>query len=659
MREDVMRVLYPRLAKGDIEATFKAYCDRSVIGHKILEGVFARTVLDENGVTHFMMDEVEKRTGLLSNIYGCTGVFSLVNRMRVDLTVEQKLALIGTVEWIVDYLRNKGFTLDPYYNDKDPQDKDALFNVKRPFIGTMTWSLSLLVNVRSALRGGELNIEVCDGSDGRETVTQEQVTRMSNTVNRIKGRIDNLIVNIIKSFNDYSVSDRTSSGSDFMSVGWSFSKECDQPSLFYTYSVLEAYSDFEDTVFPRVNEEGETTFAGDPELLDFIGRDVIDEFRTRCFTSAQYVWNRAKKYLKEAFIGDNFFERTADVSVTEAEILKSPTSNALFNTLFVVFTAIYGYVNKKGNDKNTEDDEEVTSLMREALQNVQVAYEALEKEGKDYIVDNYSLLFKTVHRDADRGRLYSSKLNSERIFDLSLVPILVKSNSMMAFYIQQYPQKQMGTLFDLLFEKLSDTDRGWVWDTNRYNVKNTERYLEAIADFFDYYEKYELDFVKKKNEVKDKTAEELRKREPRLRREIKSELDELYRSDTAAKIEQVRSEYRFENLFNELVEEKAREVAEQTILHSFDRIIEAHATKNKSKLTEFDKALEEKLKQVAVSYLDSYLHPFTSFSSVSELEKKMGEDISSFATEYAKRVATPGSKDVLVGSVFDESKGEN
>ncbi len=662
MRADLRKVIFLESANKKKrkrtqtgENVFRSYALKGDIGQKILNGLFEKTVVDEETqVRHFIMDDIEKRTGFLSDVYACVGIFSLINRLKVELTPEQKEDLSKTVGWILDYIKENGFTMNPYL-----QGSAALFSRKTPFYGAMTWCLSLLSNLCRSWRNNYFEVD-------------EKKQKAAY----------NMMVTIIQAFNEGAKTDENGN-----CIGWSFTVEGKQPSLFYTYSVLEAFSDFEDSVLGGEDVDAEDIFeeeddrddaaiaTRDKKLVAYLKEKIdpkdlpngtnvngLKYWRECCFSAAKHVWQKAEGIIKKNFIGDNFFTEDGVVpEIKESDILKSSTSNALFNTLFVVFTGIYGYVNKVDQDGNNENIESVMETMREALQNVQKTYEMLSQRGMEYIVDSYSLLFQAgAGKNATEfEKKCSLKLNSENIFDSSLLPLLVKSNSILAIYIQQFPQKEMGQHFENLFGKISISDwenkEVFLWDVNKYNVKNTERYLEAVADFYEYFETYEKGYVDVKEQTDATIAQEIEKAKPIWKQEVSRDLKAKYEKDFKEWQEEESQKHQFEQLFSKEIKRLATEVVEEKIIETMDHIIEARAHNNMQELSGFESAFAQRFGAVLMSLMDKYLvELYYSGMSVEQLHKVVEKDVDAFMKKYATALADSlgDDKPVLTEAVF-------
>lgn len=573
MKEDVKKIIMVNQSQqgvdGDDSIIFKSYAPAKEIAERIFESYKKQYVIDKDCKV-FFNDDKEKKAGYLSNIYGCTGILSLVNRMGAKLQVEDKETLVKNLYYIIDYIEDNGYTLFPYLSEEEnlTVDGDQLFNKRYPYIGAMTWALSFFTSIRKLNLDGEISID-------------EEYNR----------KIVKNIRNIIDHFNSSLIKD--SHGNP---LGWAFTNECSTPSLFFTYSVLEVYSDFEDNIMSVLESEvegEESTDAKDKELLELINkkRDTEEEiqeiWKKNCFAVADNVWNVYKDVLKDSFVDDTFL--SGYKIITKDDIYKSNSSNALFNNIFLVFILVYGYVNVRSVEKD-----DVILTMNAALQNVQRIYDQLKKEGMEYLVDSYVVSFKSKH--LLRKDAYIKSLNSKKLIDATLMPILVKANNIIAFYISRYPVKQMSSLFDELFDEKSNNE--WIWENKKYDVKITERYIEAIADFYAYYDKYERGYaerLKKNKALQEQEREKIRKRvESYLRPQLQAELAEQHEREK----KELKDSFLIENIIRAAITEGTSNKITTTLEH----IIAANKGDD-VQLDEFETKISSLLKEVVYSYL--------------------------------------------------------
>ncbi len=573
------------------KAIFKTYVDKKTLGTRLLESYLKQRVrTDENFIPNengeynvFYGDDKDERCGYLSDIYGYVGVLSLALRMEVQLSDELKNDLVRNIDIILDSIKDYGYNLFPYITPEENQhEKGKLFDKNYPYVGAMTWALSFFTSVRKAVKLGIIELSE---------------RRQAEIVNNIKL--------IISNFNSFFIDNGDS-------MGWGYTLACKTPSLFFTYSVLEAYSDFEDNVFDItfIGDE-ELRTVKDEELLKAINKDrkegdkhIDEQWKENCRAVADKVWSVYKDVLKEEFVDDNFISGYRIVK--RDDILKSERSNALFNNIYLVSILLYGYVNRRSADKD-----DVIMTMESALQNVQRVYNQLRRDGMEYLVDTYIIPFKSKHKDKDREDVYIKNLNYKSLVDATLMPMLVKANNIIAFYISQYPVKQMSALFEDLFDSIQEKawreHKDFLWENKGYDVKITERYIEAIADFYGYYEEYERDYAKKKNSYDAKTAALVRKAKEVGREKAIEEANEQANKRYEENVQAVRKEYTIENairksieggvvatvssLFNGIADKLANgsqdefTPAEEAVYSSIENLIHAYVIKTISKAT--------------------------------------------------------------------------
>lgn len=591
MRETIKQILFSG-STAQTE-TFKNYADVKELGEHILQSLWQKTV-KVNGELHFISDDKEKRIGFMSDVFGCTGIFALINRMHVELPEEYRADLRDCLINILLYIENNGYNLAPYISDKK---NEILFSNVYPYIGAMTWTLSLLASIRKATKSGLIDLDQ---------------------------RYDDLVIKhirkIINKFNESVI------GTPENPLGWNYTMDCKKPSLFFTYSVLEAFSDFEDNVMLEDNDGN----SADTELLSLINdgksnSHIEKDWAATCKKIAENVWQKYKDILKTDLVSDDFLENIKAVS--KEDILKSSSSNALFNTIYIVFILVYGYANIRESETERED---VIVTMDAALQNVQRIYEQLSKENKEYVVDTYYMNYQSLHEE--KKETYIKLLNSERLIDARIVPILVKANNLVAFYISKYPQKQMSTLFLELFDRMNSQD--WVWDNMNYDVENTERYIEAIADFYMYYDTYEKEYaqrLKSKKEREKEAEDRVAKRiEKRLKEQIKQEMAYAHESE----LEAVKQSYMLENLLRKSIKDSFCELLTATVNH----IIEANYGED-TVLQEYEKNLQAAFEKMFFSFLDKFVRVNAeSDAEIAQLRTKLKEDFEKFADAWAREL---------------------
>ncbi len=628
IRKDVEKIIFEKTKKtSSDEVVFKAYASSDEIGQKIFESYKKRRT-EQEGRKVFYSNERTKDAGFLSNVYGNVGIMALVNRMNVKLDSEDTKELVDNIYYIIDYIEENGYSLFPYIDKEDNRIEGVeLFNRNYPYIGSMTWVLSFLVSVRKAHKSGVIDIS-------------------KEYSEKIIDRIKDIIEKFNASFIDKG---------DVM--GWSFTKECETPSLFFTYSVLEAYSDFDDNII-ALDSETEGSAKGealDKELLKAINKgrkeneEIHEIWKENCFKVADKVWVIYKDVLKDSFVDDNFMKGFKTIS--RDDILKSNSSNALFNTIYLVFILFYGYVNARMADKNDETGAaDVVLTMGSALQNVQRVYNQFRKEGLDYIIDTYYIVFNSKHQDERRRNAYTRKLNPKKLVDAKLMPTLVKANNVIAFHIDKYPLKQMSQLFEELLENLPKTSDEFVWEAGEYDVKITERYIEAIADFYAYYDKYERLYSDNFNRNNALTQRQRKELEERTIRNYADGEKAKIEKEFEQKEEKIRGEYTIENA----IREKTIKEFETGVISLMKNVIEGN--EGKRELSGFEKEFAGLMYRLMVSYTYKELAKVSVEKriEVEELRERRDNDIDMFVSAWSEKLSK--KSEVISGLLTEEDK---
>ena len=628
--------------------TFRIYKDRSYLGLKILEDLNAK----RDGVYHkgghdyqgFYLNDRSKEVGLMSQLYGATGLFALVNRYNVMSAIDNnskkafalRTSIKSAVLDVLDYVENNGYDLNPYI---DEQTNAHLFhneNRANQYIGAMTWALSLFVSTVKAMRTGTI--------DFRKLISESSVAEANRELAELKGRLYFQIKQIITFFLENVIDDENG-------FGWGYANDCVEPSLFFTYSVIEAYSDFEDNV----------VIDRDDELLDYLNAGISNEedhleirYRNLCYRIGDKTWNAYKDYLKTSFFSDKFDGNV--VPVTPSEIRNTSRSSVLFNTIYVIFILLYSYTNirekrydEEGATRSEAERQTIVNAVTRGLQLVQNFYDDLKTEGNESIVDKHIISFNQHNR---RTPEFSKMLNEESIQASSLLPMLVKANNLVALWILKFPQQSMTELFD---EALSVKMEGkWLWENRKFDLLSTERYLEAIADYFDYYDEHEKNYAAKRFDNKTVREEErakLKKQydkqyEKRMEEELKrrAEAEAIRREEDRrairAEIEgSIRGEYiiepQIEKKIGEILAAKSEEMMRNYLIGGLERIAAGGAT------GEFDRALSDAVDAYIRSKFAAKMTAIADDREIKlpKFEGKIAEDIADFIKNYFEFIA--------------------
>lgn len=615
---------------------FKSFKPKKEIFRAILKDLMNKR--DENGV--FFNGDKDRKGGYLSDIYGCTAILSLANDGSVELNKEQRDSLVKNINYILKEIKEYGFTLYPYINSYDNKfvrdrdgvmEEDSLFSHRYPYTGALTWTISFLTSVKKATKKDDPEINV------EEHRYLELDAKTIEEINRLIVRIvDHFNTSVIK-VPDPKDPEKT------LYLGWSFTNGCVEPSLFFTYSVLEAFSDFEDNVLDLIvdengyviNEYGNITRQfkeSESDLAELFstktGLSGVELWANACASAAKNIWKVYGRTLRNDFVDDKFLDGFGVVTLDD--IMKMDHSNALFNNVFLVSSLLYGWANVL----IPEEQKEIVSTMEISLQNVQRAIDYLKRKNRDYIVESYTIPFTNLHKEF--GDLYIRKLNYRRLDDTTILPILIKANNMIAVYITKYPVKKMDELFEEIFDESNMSDREVLWDDRGYDVKITERYIEAISQFYSYYIAYEEDYTKGFKNAKEEGYQQGRREGIALQRKKNKEELDAKDAQREAAIAATREEFTIENA----IMQRMNLLAEQAIINALqtasDRLAKHRWNSKKQKEIV---TYEDKIEAIVLSMVDNYLA--SKIKALQELEgRQLSEEevVKSLASDLAANV---------------------
>lgn len=635
------------LEKGtalDDKITFRVYKDRSYIGRKILKDLVAKrdgeyTSGDKIYHGYYLTDR-NKDVGLLSQLYGANGLFTLINRYNVfndkksDETQNDLInGIKSTLYDVLNYVETEGYDLNPYIDDNINNELFHNPKCEVHYIGAMTWALSLFVSAKKALRKGLLTFNV-DSEEEAKKATE-----------KLSGRLHKQIKRIIQFFLDTHID-------DVGSIGWGYANGCTEPSLFFTYSVIEAYSDFEDNA----------VIDRDDELLEYLNEGITNEedrleirYRNLCYKVGDRTWETYKHYLKNHFFNDRY-TGTAVTTISKEEILNMSRSSVLFNTLYVVFILLYSYTNNrkqrydKDEQRTEKDFDEIINTITRALQLVQNFYEDMKATGDESIIDRHILSFNQKNALIPN---FSKRLNEETIQASPLLPMLVKANNLVAIWILKFPQQSMTDLFDEVLAAKNDSK--WLWESKRFDLLSTERFMEAIADYFDYYEEHEKNYADKllnktrlQKQLTEKIVEE---QEIAYKRRLKDAENDLEKKAMSKIEQQIRAEYTIEPQIDKKIEAVVAKTIDNRIeemlisaLNSINKYNRADTQEKREaiELTEFEEKLRDALAKYNKSHFSNAIRAVCDDRDdirYKELDAAIDEDMNDFIATYFAFVA--------------------
>ena len=200
---------------------------------------------------------------------------------------------------------------------------------------------------------------------------------------------------------------------------------------------------------------------------------------------------------------NNFFQEDTDGKLaTEEYIRNTGRTNTLFTGLLIIgimMNAGYDKQFSKTNTKNNDDDDYEYRKFQNKLfvhvAKVQRLYDDLEQEDKSFFVDTLMLTFNESF-DTET-KILVNQMRKENIRVMPLSTMLLKTNHLLSEYIIQYPQKQMVASLQSIAKSRYTTDKGpkWLWEKDNYHAISNYYYVDAIFNFYRYYETYEKKYV--------------------------------------------------------------------------------------------------------------------------------------------------------------------
>ena len=505
------------LKNSNVTTIFPIYKPKDEVGKYIFDTLNARLIDLGNNKLGIPMDDVEKKVGLLSQCQGLQTLVSLVNDFGLDFddTSYDRLhhrsirnIMDGILKDIINRLRVSDIDIDEdadeeessrerFIFDASPYDS-AHFDTNISSIETITWVLPTF-----------FQILVIHANAG-------QICKWERNLVRI-------IRYGIRYINDAFIDGSKNPDGKGLKIGWNFARDCEEPSLYFTFTVGECFLDmattFEEVLKHPYNVMFDAEFGtGIDEETEAVFREQEEKFRQEEIANANNpkdiarhdpynelvrlyrminsndrigeqdpyepitvdattrfgvlekhlkdvaaeIWNYVRKEL-----GDKFFYNDLATTLNEEGLRMSTTSDALFNTVYIVNILIDAGLDEllqlqmrqaQIQSENPElDPAERRKLVNQAIQKqreydnmlescqlaVQRAfrtYESMKNDGKDYIVDQFLIGFNerfVVHKD----RVNDLRKLRMRVF--SLLPMLIHTNNVINTYLVKYPQVNM------------------------------------------------------------------------------------------------------------------------------------------------------------------------------------------------------------------------
>lgn len=531
-------------------SVFHTYKDKTIVGKEIFKELYARFNRTEGERKGFYMDD-SMQIGILSQCQSLQALLLLASDFDLEFDdvhllgedEEENLSIRDIMDLVIEDVIKRIKTKNPgvYKFDATPYDTGRHFNETYSNIEAITWVIPCFLQ---ALKYHATIGETCKWE--------------KQLVSVISYGLQYINKSFIKSENIGS--------SEKLEIGWNFTNDCEEPSLYYSFAVCECYVDFYETFKEYLDyreadrnnaltkamkeklrehkEDYERDLAkGDPgynkkgkKIAQFDtynelalrykeinnGFEEIDpespygEFEANCQKLAREVWRLTKNDL-----ADKFFYNDLNTTLSEEDISMATTSDALFNTVYIINIMLDAGLDQELDMKAKEaDDEQAHEAAREynnLFDSCQVAsqkafrtYEKLKSQGKEYIVEQFLVGFNekfVVHREKVK------ELRKLRMRVFTLMPLLIRTNNVISEYLIKYPQVNMRKYLAYILENRYEEKNKfkWIWENDGFFSCSNYYYISALGEFYSYYEQYEQKYIPEYTK-NDEAQEEIKKK---------------------------------------------------------------------------------------------------------------------------------------------------
>ena len=266
-------------------------------------------------------------------------------------------------------------------------------------------------------------------------------------------------------------------------------------------------------IFEEVNVNEKTS---SPYDFDSNSEAPYQTLERRVKKAAEDIWSIVKGDLSKDFFSYNLGKVSVD------SIDQGTSNDAIFNTIFIINTIInagldedredeinfytlsnadvYNPVDKeivKKYDTALSNYDEMVDSLRLAYEHAYQVYNDFLKKNKEYKVDEFSVTLDESF-DSELNKV-AKDIRKAHIRVFSLMPLLIKTKTLMSDFVIRYPQYDMQIYLEkILKARVRDSKTNkylWIWETDNYSSSSNYYYISALASFFKYHETYEKKFI--------------------------------------------------------------------------------------------------------------------------------------------------------------------
>lgn len=625
--------------KGKVKV-FKIYKSASEIGTQIKEDLlsdnsnrFITETKENKGAYTFSLDG-STGGGLLDRAYGVFLLTNLLAGYEANFTRPEKTKLKNSFINLLNYVKNNGFDASPYVGEAN---KEIFKDSGVSFIESITWCISCFLYAQRLEKDDKNDFNFGADKYDMDVIVAKALSALCDSVIRKVG-------------NKYELGARE--GADNY-VGWGSVTGSTQMSLYFTQSVCETFGDLEDTIIG--NEE--LGIKRDDEYINRLnsiaGYDVVGKFTEICGFVGKNVYEAY-----EQSIGSEFFYEDGSVA-TKSQIECSSASPVLLNQLYAILIPIYTNYHKY-LEENDEDAFNLFQIkVKDGVDMVYKEYSELRSKDKEGIVNRDTVSFFGAFKE----KKHTEIMNRARINSAVLEALIVRARAMIVTYVTKYPEKELGEIVEIIENRRLDSEL-WVWE----DLQQTERYVSALKEFYDYYQEYELAYAKMTAE-----AETLSTRHDRELADQKKHLEEAHSlsmknerakyekriNELNAKISQLTGDLEtgspIENEIKKCIDDVLSQRIDSLIIDRLNKIADSNA--NGTELDESEKNFKKALDSYALSYIAEGIARAkgkdgmpTGFKNLSE-EKLLGfakDGLNALASEFIAFCALNESDEDLI-----------
>lgn len=585
-RQLIVESVSPRGQEGqskdqEKKQIFQLFENAATIGTQIKEDLLNDKTLirkanggrSNNNLFAFSMDKGASTSGILDRSYGVFLLTNLYSGFGAYFTSDEKKRLENSIEELLEYVQEYSYDASPYAMSENR----AIFGEHNTnFIESLSWCFSCFLYAHK--------LEKKEGSEFDFSAVNKDLDKA--VADALQLLLDNVIcadgsLGWKKDYKNY--------------VGWGAVTGTRQASLYFTNSVCETYGDLEDTILGNKELGIEADNAYINRIADVAGYDIVHRFEEVCKLVGRFTY---KKYGN--LLGDEFFYEDGS-EATKGQIEFSTQSPVLLNQLYAVMIPIY----TNYHVTLEKDDPDAFNLfqirVKDGVDMVYKEYSELMSKGKEDIVNRDSVSFLGVLEN----KRSASILTKERINIAVLEALIIRARAMIVTYVTKYPEKELGEIVGIIEKKRPD-DEKWIWG----NLQETERYVSALKEFYDYYTEYEQDYAKMtadRESLNKSHQDELDTQKRHLTENFEAKrkyMEDVHGQEIAEyqkQIEEMRREMEtsspIEREINGIVESRI----DQILLDRLQKIAD-YNNGNNPELTAAEKAIKQAIDQYVCSY---------------------------------------------------------